>query len=450
VRRGTHAGRAGDPSREEDLPEPSPGATSCDTLVVLGGETRDGRTLFAKNSDRPPTECQPLCAGPRRRARPGATVRCTYLEIPDVPETLAVLGSRPWWIWGFEHGVNERGVAIGNEALHTREQPAESGLLGMDLVRLGLERGGTADEAKHVVTGLLERHGQGGSAQHGGRRFYHNSFIIADPRTAWVVETSGRHWVARRVRGRAAISNLATIGSDWDETSTGIEAHAAAQGWWTPAAGHRFDFRAAFENPEPRFRAAGRYEASCRFLAGTTRPGVAEIVRHLRDHYDGGTVHRPGRSDGDPLGWSVCMHPGPGTGATAAAMVAELGEGGPVVAWCALTTPCTSVFLPVAVGAALPDVLTRGTGEPDPGSAWWLMKALGDEVMRDPARRTRAVQYVWHAWERQLQADVAADRAAASRDIARRVEGMLHRRQVLLDELGVTDPASRGMSRASP
>ena len=86
----------------------------------------------------------------------------------------------------------------------------------MDLLRLGLERGRTADDAKRAITDLLERHGQGGSAQYGGRRFYHNSFIIADPGTAWVLETSGRHWVARRVRGRAAVSNLATIGDDWD------------------------------------------------------------------------------------------------------------------------------------------------------------------------------------------------------------------------------------------
>ena len=51
------------------------------------------------------------------------------------------------------------------------------------------------------------------------------------------------------------------------------------------------------------------------------------MFRHLRDHYDGGTIHRPGRKDGDPEGWSVCMHPEPATGATAAAMVAELGPG---------------------------------------------------------------------------------------------------------------------------
>jgi dipeptidase len=421
-----------------------PGAavdTGCDTLVVLGPGARGGRTLFAKNSDRPPTECQPLCAVPRRRPGREGTVRCTHVDVPDVAETLAVLGSRPWWIWGFEHGVNECGVAIGNEALHTREAPAETGLLGMDLVRLGLERGRTADEAKRVITDLLERHGQGGSAQFDARRAYQNSFLVADARAAWVLETSGRHWVARRVRDRAAISNLATIRDDWDEASAGIEAHAVARGWWTPAPGRRLDFRAAFEDGTARFRAEARYEASCRFLGGVERPGIPEMMRHLRDHYENGTVHRPGRGEGDPRAWSVCMHPGPATGATAAAMVAELGGPEPVLAWCALTTPCTSVFLPVAVGAPLPEALTRGSGDPDAGSAWWLMKTLGDAVMREPVARTRAVQYVWHAWERQLLAEAAARPGAAGRDVARRVEQMLYRRQLLFDEITAAEPA---------
>lgn len=424
--------------------------TSCDTLVVLGRHTRDGRTLFAKNSDRPPTECQPLFQGARTRHPAGSAVRCQYLEIPQVPETLAVLGSRPWWLWGFEHGVNECGVAIGNEALHTREQPGETGFLGMDLIRLGLERGRSADEAKRVVTDLLDRHGQGGSAAYGGSRRYHNSFIIADPETAWVLETSGRHWVARRVRDSAAISNLATIADDWDEASEGIEAYATERGWWAPARGRRFDFRAAFENPEPRYRAEGRYEASCRFLATPGKPAVADMMRHLRDHGDGGAVHRPGRKDGDPLGWSVCMHPDPGVGATAAGMVAELAPAGagPTAVWCSLTTPCTSVFVPLSVGVALPEPLTIGTGEPQPMSAWWLMKALGDAVMDDPARRTPIVQYVWQAWERQMLAEVAQDREAVTRGLDDRVGRMLRRRELLVGQLAETaniaDIVSRG------
>ena len=410
--------------------------TSCDTLVVLGPHTRDGHTLFAKNSDRPPDECQPLFRAPRL-AHPSRTLlRCQYLDIPQVDETLAVLGSRPWWLWGLEHGVNEHRVVIGNEALHTREEPEATGLLGMDLVRLGLERGRTAAEAKQVIATLLERHGQGGNASYREARRYHNSFIIADPFEAWVLETSGRHWVARRVRERAAISNCVTIEADWDEASAGIEAYARARGWWMPN-GRRFNFREAFENPAPRYRAEARLEASCRFLAESDRPTVAGMMRHLRDHHEGGTVPVRGRKDGDPLGWSVCMHPDPGVSATAASLVAELprDETMPAGIWCSQGTPCTSVFLPVALDAPLPAALTAGGGEPDPVSSWWAQKALGDAAMADPGRLVPAVQRAWATWERQVEAEAARERADAGPRLEARVAAMLERGRAIMAEI---------------
>jgi hypothetical protein len=98
----------------------------------------------------------------------------------------------------------------------------------------------------------------------------------------------------------------------------------------------------------------------------------------------------------------------------------------------------------VAVGADLPEALTRGSGEPEAGSAWWLMKALGDEVMADPAGRTPPVQRAWHAWEREMFAAVDADRAAVGEQLAQRVAGMLQRRQTLLDEMAATRAAAHG------
>jgi hypothetical protein len=96
------------------------------------------------------------------------------------------------------------------------------------------------------------------------------------------------------------------------------------------------------------------------------------------------------------------------------------------------------------VGAELPAALTAGTGEPDGRSAWWLLKALGDEVMLDPAGRTPAVQRVWHAWERELYAETARDRQAPGRSLPRRVEEMLHRRDTLLREVAGTSAAHGG------
>lgn len=62
--------------------------------------------------------------------------QCTYIEIDQVPETYAVILSRPSWLWGAEMGANEHGVCIGNEAVWGKEEVCDDeALLGMDLVR---------------------------------------------------------------------------------------------------------------------------------------------------------------------------------------------------------------------------------------------------------------------------------------------------------------------------
>ena len=112
---------------------------SCDTMVALGNSTKSGNVIFAKNSDRPLGESQPLCLFEAKDYPDQELLSCTYISIPQVSRTYKVLGSKPYWIWGFEHGMNEWGVAIGNEAVWSREEEErENGLLGMDLVRLGL------------------------------------------------------------------------------------------------------------------------------------------------------------------------------------------------------------------------------------------------------------------------------------------------------------------------
>jgi dipeptidase len=103
----------------------------------------------------------------------------------------------PKWCWGAEHGVNEAGVAMGNETIYTTNDPrtAPPALIGMDLVRLALERAASAVEAVHVVSEMINTYGQGGSGHdtsNGERaRPYWSSFLIADSSDAWVVETSG-------------------------------------------------------------------------------------------------------------------------------------------------------------------------------------------------------------------------------------------------------------------
>ena len=204
----------------------------CDTFVALAEATATGGVVLAKNSDREPNEAHEVVHVPAQDHAPGDEVRCTYRSIPQAARTHAVLLGKPYWIWGAEMGANEHGVVIGNEAVFTRvPHEDEPGLIGMDLLRLGLERSTTATGAVDVVTGLLEQYGQAGDCGHEHPMRYHNGFLVADRREAWVLETAGREWVARRVDGAASISNAITTGAEFDRSSAGLVPHAVAEGW---------------------------------------------------------------------------------------------------------------------------------------------------------------------------------------------------------------------------
>jgi secernin len=408
---------------------------SCDTMVAFTSPPDGRRAIFAKNSDRPGLESQPLTQVPAGVHDLGSSVRCQYMTIPQAPRTLAVLGSRPWWLWGFEHGVNEAGVAIGNEAIYTHDPVPETGLLGMDLVRLGLERGATAEEAKNIITSLVERYDQGGVAVKGVDRRYHNSFIVADPREAWVIETSGRHWAARRTTHGAVISNLVTIEDDWDECSDGIEQYAREMGYWNAPPRTRFDFRAAFEDHESRVWTEQRYRVGCRLLAETDEPDLPRMMRYLRDHLSGGAVN--GRAESGER--TVCLHPNAvrqTTGSTAASMVVELGAGDPPpVAWISMATPCTGVFLPVPVGQRLPRELEIGGERPDPDSAWWAMRELQYVADRAPVLLAPIAQATWAPVEQRLLAERPY---LSEQSLERLIAEVMRQRDQLVRQLTVT------------
>ena len=148
----------------------------CDTMVALGNSTKDGHVIFAKNSDRQPNEPLLMLDIPRQQHAPGSQVHCTYISVDQVRETYRVLLFKPSWMWGAEMGANEFGLNIGNEAVFTKVRQGPNSLLGMDLVRLALERCKTSTEALHLMTDLLAKHGQGGNCGYEKRFVYHNSF----------------------------------------------------------------------------------------------------------------------------------------------------------------------------------------------------------------------------------------------------------------------------------
>ena len=233
----------------------------CDTWVALGDITLSQNVIFGKNSDRPIFDCQPLVFSPRKEWPANSNIQTEYIELPQANVTYAHLGSRPYWCWGYEEGINEYGVVIGNEAIFTKtfrdaaeslnngHQP-ELGLLGMDVIRLALERSQTARQAVEIMGELIERYGQFGSGvptkshREGG---YDNSFIIADPHEAWVLEAVGKRWAARCTsHGYTSISNQPSIRDQWDLGSRDLRAFALEQGWWTDDERTSFDFARAY------------------------------------------------------------------------------------------------------------------------------------------------------------------------------------------------------------
>ena len=337
----------------------------CDTLCAPGPRGM----VFAKNSDRPPGEVQ--IAWPfGRRASAGCTLRTQYLSIGDTGAHAALL-SCPTWLWGAEHGVNEHGVAIGNERVSTTHDAAEATprLIGMDLVRLGLERARSAAQAVDVLTGLLETCGQGGIADAVRGEAYDSSFLIADPTQAFVLETAGSDYAVAPFPAGVAISNRITL-EDFD-------------GFRDPTQDTAF--------------ADVRLAASRRFLGSAGSGGLtpAATAAHLRDHATGpwgapraeGPVHLPPTGVGtDGSGVSVCMHVRGGV-VTTASMIAELppdlDEGAPLRVYVAAGSPCASIYVPAFPRTAAgppPFVPVELSGE----ELWHAAAALRQRVEADP------------------------------------------------------------------
>ena len=404
------------PTAPRALGSPPAYRVACDSLVALGSATIDGAVHFAKNSDRPAAECQPLTQVPRRQHPADARVRCTYVEIPQHRETARVIGSRPFWCWGFEHGANEYGVAIGNHTVFTKDTLSEPGLIGMDLVRLGLERGRNAADAVSVMTELIERYGQGGSGYHDKNWPYHNSFLVADPKAAFIVETSDRHWAIRQVNGGtdntvASVSNHLTIGDNWDALSDGAIEYAITRGWWNEAREDRFNFAEAYRDSStvPDAVSSGRHQRTCRLLEdGIGTLSVDALKRALRDHY-GRTGPPTGLTPDDAHYFSVCMHAEP-VGTTTASMIARLAANAdePVIYWASLGSPCVSAFIPLFLDGDIPAILTRGGHEPSKDSAWWQFKALLTRVEADWQRHAPVVRETLDAFEAETTAQARA------------------------------------------
>ncbi|HSQ27266.1 MAG TPA: C69 family dipeptidase [Anaerolineales bacterium] len=363
----------------------------CDTMVATPEASQDGVMLFAKNSDREPNEAQYLLQVPAASHLAGSQVQCTYISIPQVAHTYAVMLSKPFWMWGAEMGVNEQGLAIGNEAIFSK-LPAEKEkkLIGMDLLRLGLERAKNAQEAVQVITQLLEQYGQGGNCGFQHALYYHNSFLMADPNEAWVLETVGEHWAAKQVKGVYSISNCLTIGRDYDLASDRLVDFALEKSWCKKRAD--FDFAACYS--DFLYTQFSDSRNRCRRSADllTAHKGtvsVGTLMSVLRDHAGA----RPDWSPDNGLtGADVCMHAafGPIRGSqSTASLVSYLHPEKALHFATGTSAPCTSVFKPVWMDADLPEEAAPPSGVYSGENLFWRHELLHRAVLADYPNRIK-------------------------------------------------------------
>lgn len=426
----------------------------CDVLLAMPDATRNGTMLFGKNSDRPVDDCQVLFRSPGRPARPGRTVQCSYLTVPDPGAARATIGCRPYWCWGYETGVNEASVVGGNAAIFTRElyapeQPPSLGLTGMDLLRFGLERASSAAGAVTVIGELLARYGQWGSAVPGddhSKGSYDNSFLLADKDEAWVLETSGRRWVAERInRGVRSISNEPTIRKAWSQASEDLVEYAQHRGWHDGS--EAFDFALAYGAHERYSRQVShlrlmRSRDLLRRDYGSL--DVAAMMRILRDHYEDSFLGAPQFHPLLPDFHTLCMHVSPagftwGNTATSAVVEIDPQAEEPPCLWVGYLPPCCSVYAAYGFDQPWPDVVSK------PGTAgltvrpaaqapadryadcslWWRFRELVDLIRQDPSGRRAAVRDAFRPMEEERLAAYEGSAApAAAPQVAETLEAV--------------------------
>jgi hypothetical protein len=336
---------------------------ASDMMVALARATLDGHTFFGHNSNRLRGEGPSLVRAPARAFAPGEMVQLPWAHLPQPRHTWAVLAGRAAADWGYQHGVNEKGVAVGYTPIRTRLEAEAPGLTGPDLVRLALERATSACQAVEVLTDLIGRYGQGAFGGVGSD----SAFLVSDCREACVLEAAGRHWVLAEVRSVRAVNGACLLRQDWDRISRGLSDLAISHGWW-PADGRKLDFAGALGEP-------GADQAG-----DLRRWGQATLwLEQHSGHLEAAFLRELLREQGDLLA------PGDdGELQTAASLLVRLGPrpGDLPVSWYAFASPSGSVFFPVSVAADPPAAFT---GEDGAGSPLWrTLSEWQAESRRDP------------------------------------------------------------------
>ncbi|MCM1107834.1 MAG: C69 family dipeptidase [Clostridium sp.] len=170
------------------------GAEACTNLIVGKGASADGSVIVTYNAD-DYGSFGFLCHYPAAKHKAGTT-RSVYDwetnnyrgEIEEAAETYNVIGN-----------MNEHQLTVVETTFGGREELVDpNGLLDYgSLIAIALQRARTAREAISVITGLVDKYGYASEGE---------SFTLADPNEAWIMEMIGKGpdekgavWVAVRI-----------------------------------------------------------------------------------------------------------------------------------------------------------------------------------------------------------------------------------------------------------
>lgn len=358
----------------------------CDMVVALGQATVDGYTLFGQNSSAPRQgRSSFLARSPGRAFALGEKLAVDLIEIPQAKQTYTVVAAQAPDQWGYQHGVNEFGVAAGCTRYRNKLANARPGLTGTDLVRLVLERARNARQAVDILAELLERSGQGAFADCSVDHGWDHGLLIADGVEAFLVETAAGYWVYQEIQQVRAASDVCTIRQDWDRISPGLAGFAIDKGWW-PGDGSKLDFADALsDNPVGEASALRRWGRATLLLEQQNGHIDEPFLRRLlADHYEG--MHfevDPLEGPSRPI--PLCQHgSGADAVATATSIIVHLGRPDRLVrAGWAFGPPCLSVYFPIFVDALLPEPFARRNPIPGTDHIPDSMRMLSEQCGRD-------------------------------------------------------------------
>ncbi|MBD3232623.1 MAG: hypothetical protein GF315_02755 [candidate division Zixibacteria bacterium] len=304
-------------------------AQACTSLIVTKGASSDSSVMITYTCDgefHPHLEYTPAADYPS-----GDSLEITDWHgnlrgrVAQVEHTYAVVGL-----------MNEHQLAIGETTFGGREDLHNpDGLLNYwDLMQLALERAKTAREAIEVMTELVKDYGYRSTGE---------SFSIADPEEAWIMEMigpgeggRGAHWVALKVpdgyischANKARIDEFPRNDPENCIYSEDVIQFAINKGYYNPSSGKKFSFRDAYCPATTRNRrwadgrvwsifrrAAPSLNLSPDYFRGVTdsepyplwikpeeKISLEDVFNLMRDHFEGTDFDMTKGIDAGPYG----------------------------------------------------------------------------------------------------------------------------------------------------